>query len=219
MRLAVFDFDGTSITGNSPVLLVLYLMEKGLLRKRVVSKILLWGFAYKLRLPQNEAWVRGLVFTAFCGRPKEEVDRFLWDFYDEVIESRFRPQADEAMRRHKAEGCDVLVISATFEPIVERAMEKHPFCHQISTRMRVDENGNYTCEVEGEPIEGHQKLVAITEYADNAYGKGNWELAYAYGDHHSDRPLLSAATHSFAVSPDNPLERAAKKGEWEIYQW
>lgn len=219
MRLAVFDFDGTSITGNSPVLLVRYLMQKGLLKKRVITKIILWAFAYKFRLPQNEAWVRGLVFTAFLGKPKEEVDQFLRDFYDEVIDARFRPQADEAMQRHKDEGCDVLIISASFEPIVERAMEKHPFCHQISTRMKVDENGNYTCEVEGEPIEGEQKLIAITDYANALYGEGNWELAYAYGDHHSDRPLLRAATHSYAVSPDNPLERTAKKGDWEIVEW
>ena len=50
-RLAVFDFDGTSIEGNSPVLLVQHLMERGMLRKRVIFRILLWAAAYKLRLP------------------------------------------------------------------------------------------------------------------------------------------------------------------------
>ena len=67
-RLAVFDFDGTSIEGNSPVLLVQHLMERGMLRKRVIFRILLWAAAYKLRLPQNESKVRSLVFTAFEGR-------------------------------------------------------------------------------------------------------------------------------------------------------
>ena len=72
-RLAVFDFDGTSIAGNSPVLLVSHLLRRKMLKKRVVFRILLWAAAYKLRLPQNEAAVRGLVFTAFEGKPAAEL--------------------------------------------------------------------------------------------------------------------------------------------------
>ena len=219
IQLAVFDFDGTSISGNSPVLLVRYLMKRKMLGKRVIAKIISWAFAYKFRLPQNETWVRGLVFSAFEGKPKAEVDAFLKSFYDICIEPRFRMDAEAAMKAHEAEGHVVLVISATFEPIVERAMEFHPFHHQISTRMGVDAQNNYTREVEGKPIEGLQKLCAIKEYADKTYGEQGWELAYAYGDHHSDIPLLSAATHSYAVSPDRPLERCAKRNEWEILDW
>ena len=96
-RLAVFDFDGTSIAGNSPVLLVSHLLSRKMLKKRVVFRILLWAAAYKLRLPQNEAAVRGLVFTAFEGKPAAEVDAFLAEFYDERIAPLFRPEADAAM--------------------------------------------------------------------------------------------------------------------------
>ena len=84
-KIAAFDFDGTSIRGNSPVILVRFLRSQGMLRKRVISKVLAWAAAYKLRLPQSEAWVRGLVFTAFEGQPRESVDAFLSDFYDREI--------------------------------------------------------------------------------------------------------------------------------------
>ena len=219
VRLAVFDFDGTSISGNSPVLLVRHLALSGMLRKSVVARICAWGVAYKFRLPQNESWVRGLVFTAFEGKPKGEVDRFLEGFYDEKIASRFRADADRAMRAHHEAGDEVIVVSATFEPIILRAMEHHPFDLQVSTRMRVDGRGCYTREVEGLPVEGAEKLAAVTRFADARWGAGNWELAYAYGDHHSDRTLLSAATHAFAVTPDNPLERTARRAGWEILDW
>ena len=219
VQLAVFDFDGTSISGNSPVMLVRYLVQQDMLKNGVVLKILLWAAAYKLRLPQNESWVRGLVFRAFLGMPHEQADEFMRSFYDEKVDQRFRRQADEAMAAHRAAGHDVVVVSATFEPIVARAMEFHSFEHQISTRMRIDENNHYTCEVEGLPVEGAQKVVAITQYADARYGKGNWELGYAYGDHHSDCPLLAAARHAFAVTPDQPLARAAKRKGWQILDW
>lgn len=218
-RVAVFDFDGTSIQGNSPVLLVRYLQQRGMLRKRVVSRILAWAAAYKLRLPQNESWVRGLVFTAFEGRPVAEVDQFLYDFYDEKIDGRFRAVADEAMRAHAADGVDPLIVSATFEPIVRRAMEFHPIAGQVSTRMKVASDGTYTCEVEGLPVEDSKKICAIKRLCDERYGEGGWELAYAYGDHHSDSSMLSAAEHAFAVSPDRPLARTARAKGWTILEW
>lgn len=218
-QLAVFDFDGTSISGNSPVILVWHLVKHNMLRKSVVLRILLWATAYKFRLPQNESWVRSLVFSAFDGRPVQEVDRFLADFYDEDIAPLFRPEADAAMREHANAGHVVVVISATFEPIILRAMQHHPFENQISTRMRIAPDGTYTREVEGLPVEGEQKLVAVKAFGDAHFGAGNWELAYAYGDHHSDRAVLSAATHAFAVDPDRPLARTARKRGWPILNW
>ncbi|WP_302398249.1 HAD family hydrolase [Eggerthella sinensis] len=218
-RLAVFDFDGTSIDGNSPVLLVSHLMKHDMLRKRDVFRILLWAAAYKLRLPQNEAAVRGLVFSAFEGKPVEEVNAFLAEFYDERIAPLFRTQADAAMRAHAEAGETVLIVSATFEPIILRAMEHHPFERQISTRMCVASDGTYTRQVEGVPVEGDEKLAAVRRYGDEQFGPGNWELAYAYGDHHSDRAILAAAEHPRAVSPDRPLSRTAREKGWEILDW
>lgn len=182
-------------------------------------KIGIWGVAYKWHLPQNEAWVRGQVFRAFDGKPKAEVDAYLTAFYDKYIAKRFRPKADEAMRRCAEEGCEVIVVSATFEPIVLRAMESHPFTHQISTRMKVAQDGTYTREVEGRPTEGEAKLVALTQWCNGRFGEGAWELAYAYGDHHSDAPLLSEARHPYAVCPNTGMTKIAKKRGWPILDW
>lgn len=219
VQLAVFDFDGTSINGNSPVMLVRYLVRRRMLKNTVVIRILLWAAAYKLRLPQNESWVRGLVFRAFLGMPKEQADEIMKTFYDEVVEAQYRKQADEVMRAHAEAGHEVVIVSATFEPIIVRAMERHCFDLQISTRMRVDAEGRYTCEVEGMPVEGTEKLNTIRRFADERYGVGKWELGYAYGDHHSDRTLLATARHAYAVTPDKPLARTAKCEGWEILDW
>jgi HAD superfamily hydrolase (TIGR01490 family) len=159
------------------------------------------------------------VFKAFAGKPKEEVDRYLTEFYDKIIAKRFRPKADEAMRACAAEGCEVIVVSASFEPIVLRAMETHPFSHHISTRMKVAEDGTYTREVDGRPIEGKEKLIALKHWCDGRFGEGNWVLEYAYGDHHSDEPLLAAANHPFVVSPNTGMSKIAKKRNWPVLDW
>ncbi|NPD31575.1 haloacid dehalogenase-like hydrolase [Eggerthellaceae bacterium zg-1084] len=219
VQVAVFDFDGTSIEGSSPVLLVRRLARSSKLRPSVVARIALWGAAYKLRLPQSEAWVRGLVFTAFEGRPRDEVDAFLRAFYDDAIEPRFRPEAHAEMERLHREGCVVAMVSASFEPIILRAMELHPIDCQASTRMKVAADGTYTCQVEGECVEGEAKLTALTQLCDGLYGAGAWELAHAYGDHHSDRALLRAAREAHVVSPDRPLSRTARNERWRRLDW
>jgi len=219
VQVAVFDFDGTSIEGSSPSWLVNRLIFTHKIKPLTSLKIGLWAIAYKWHLPQNESWVRGQVFTAFEGKSKQEVDQYLRDFYDEWIERRFRPKADEAMRQRAEEGCHVVIVSATFEPIVLRAMESHPFHHEISTRMKVAVDGTYTREVDGRPIEGEEKLIALKHWCDGHYGEGNWELAYAYGDHHSDEPLLAAAKHPFAVTPNTGMTKIAKRRHWPILDW
>ncbi|MEG0505800.1 MAG: HAD-IB family hydrolase, partial [Raoultibacter sp.] len=89
----------------------------------------------------------------------------------------------------------------------------------ISTRMCISPNGTYTREVDGLPVEGEQKLDAVKRFGDENYGPGNWELAAAYGDHHSDRAVLKAALQAFAVNPDRPLLRTARKQNWNVVDW
>jgi HAD superfamily hydrolase (TIGR01490 family) len=187
VQVAAFDFDGTCIRGNSPVLLVRHLARRRMLKPSVVARILGWAACYKARLPQNESWVRGLVFRAFAGISAAEVNRFLCEFYDEYIDERFRPEAERAMADHEAAGHAVLVVSATFEPIIAAAMQRHPIQYAIATRMRVDGRGNYTDQVASLPVEGPQKVQALRKVCDELFGEDGWELAWAYGDHHSDR--------------------------------
>lgn len=219
VQVAAFDFDGTCIRGNSPVLLVRHLVRNRRLAPSVVARIASWAAAYKLRLPQNEAWVRSLVFRAFAGQPVGKVNRFLNEFYDEHIDGRFRPAADAAMEAHLEQGHAVVCVSATFEPLIAAAMERHPIQYATATRMRCDFQGNYTNEVEGEPIEGPAKVAVLNRLCDDLFGKDRWELGWAYGDHHSDRTLLAAAKHAYAVTPDRPLTRTANACGYEILDW
>ena len=219
VRVAVFDFDGTSIEGSSPSWLVNRLIFERKISPITTLKIGMWGIAYKWHLPQSESWVRGQVFRAFEGKSKESVDAYLTNFYDTIIARRFRPEADKAMQERADEGCEVLVVSATFEPIVLRAMESHPFTHEISTRMKVAADGTYTREVDGRCIEGDEKLIALKHFCDGRFGEGGWTLEYAYGDHHSDAPLLAAAKHPFAVTPNTGLTKIAKRNAWPILDW
>ncbi|MDO4502918.1 MAG: HAD family hydrolase [Coriobacteriia bacterium] len=219
VRLAVFDFDGTSLDGSSTVHLVLDLLAKRKISVLTGLKTGIWGVAYKLHLPQNESWVRSKVWQAFEGRPADEANRWLSDYYDRVCEPIWRPAAEQAMLDHKAQGHTVVIVSASFEPIVKRCVQRHPVDYQVSTRMCVRPNGTYGNSVEGAPIEGPQKLTALRAFADATFGPGNWVIEAAYGDHYSDKTLLEASAHPHAVTPGPTLRKHAQEQGWPILSW
>lgn len=218
-KLAVFDFDGTCISGNSPYILTWYLHYKGRMTPKTAAQLISWGIAYKLHLPQNESWVRGLVFRAFKGETREFVDEFLREFCREEVLPLMRPKAIECMEDCHARGLTVVMVSATFEPILLEAGKVLPYDYQMSTRMQVTEDNRYTNLVEGLPCEGAEKVRALKSFADAQFGQGNWDVVESYGDHHSDIPIISLAKHGFAVTPDKTLKRCAKREGWTILDW
>ena len=147
-----------------------------------------------------------------------EVNGFLRDFYDQVIDRRFRAEAEAEMAAHEEAG-HVVCVSTPSEPHHRRGHGAPPIQYAIATRMRVDFQGNYTDEVEGEPIEGPEKVVVLRRLCDELFGADGWELAWAYGDHHSDRAMLAAAKSAYAVTPDRPLTRTANAQGYDILEW
>lgn len=218
-RIAVFDFDGTVISGQSGFLFSAYLLRRHLSSVSRTLKLMWWGARYKLHLPQRQEEARELVVGALMQYSIEFANAVMHDFHCEVIEGMYRPQALEEVRRRQAEGCCVLLVSATFEPIAELAAKKLGVDAFLATKMQVGTDGHYTSKVDGPVIEGAQKLVSATEWCNQHYGEGNWELAYAYGDHYSDATLLSAAQTPCAVCPGPTLTRLANKRGWTILNW
>ena len=218
-RLAIFDYDGTIVSGQSGLLISRYMFSLKLMKKRHVSCLIWWGIRYLLHLPHREGEARELVFKGLSDEPPEEVDAFMREFHDAVLAPLYRPKAEAEVARCKAEGYSVLIVSATFSMLADMAAEYLGADAAIATVMERDEDGMYTGRVQGDVIEGKAKLTAIRRWADDRYGAGNWEISRAYADHYSDRDLLGSVAHPYAVCPDGLLRRYAKKRGWDILNW
>ena len=218
-RLAIFDYDGTIVSGQSGLLIARYMFSLKLMKKRHASRLIWWGIRYLLHLPHREGEARELVFKGLAGEQPEAVDAFMQEFHDTVLAPLYRPKAEAEIARCKAEGYTVLIVSATFSILADIAAERLGVDDSIATDMEQDETGAYTGRVQGEVIEGKAKLDAIKSWADKRFGPGAWELSRAYADHYSDRNLLESAVHPCAVCPDKLLKIYAKKRGWEILDW
>ncbi len=218
-RLAVFDFDGTIISGQSGSLLARYLFSRGYFSPAKTFRLSWWGIRYALHLPKRQAESREIIFAALNERGSDEIARLMGDFYEKVLTPRYRSHAVDEVRRRHDEGCITLLVSATFQEIAERCAHDLGFDGFIATDMERDAQGNYTGEVEGEVVAGPEKKSAVVRWADEHIGAGAWTVAYAYGDHYSDRDLLGAAVQPFAVTPGRTLRRTARRRDWAILNW
>jgi phosphoserine phosphatase len=123
------------------------------------------------------------------------------------------------MQAHLDMGHAVVLVSASFEPIIAAAMVDHPIQYALASRMKIDDAGNYTNEVDGLPTEGPDKAVVFKTFANQIFGEGCWKVGFAYADHYSDLDILSEAENPCAVTPDVQLKRAAKSRGWCILDW
>jgi HAD superfamily hydrolase (TIGR01490 family) len=218
VRIVAFDLDGTLLEGHSPVLMLRQLLRQGIIRYNVALQVLWWGVRYRLRMPVEQKAVRGHIFRSFSCFPAAEIDSLMADVYRDSLRPRLRPLGLEAIREHREAGEVVVLVSASFTPILTEVSRDVGADWFICTQMEV-KDGRYTGNVVGQPPEGAQKLIQMTAWADAAYREGGWELVAAYGDHLSDAPLLAVARDAVAVNPDTGLERMAKRKGWRILDW
>jgi len=218
VHIVAFDFDGTLLEGHSPVRMVRRLSMRRVIPFGVALKTLWWGIRYKLRMQVEQKEDRGVIFGAFAHLTAEEANEIMAGFYCEELRQRLRPKALETIGRHKEAGDKIVLVSASFLPILREVTKDVEADWFICTQMEV-ENGHYTSNIAHPPPEGEQKLIQLAAWADVEYTKTGWELSAAYGDHYSDEPLLEAAKQAVAVNPDSGLEKAAKRQGWQIVDW
>ena len=218
VRIVAFDLDGTLIDAASPVRLVNRLVRDRIMSVRVLTKIGVWGARYKMGSELDQSLPRKYIFGSFTNFLATDANSIMINLYNEDLRRFLRPMALQRIRQHKKAGEIIILVSASFDPIVREACREIEADGYIATQMEV-RDGYYTGRTIGAPPEGIQKLIQLTKYANERYGEGNWELTSAYGDHFSDAPLLAAAQHATAVDPDRRLERMARSHGWEIQTW
>ncbi|WP_077598528.1 HAD family hydrolase [Olsenella urininfantis] len=218
-RIAVFDYDGTAISGQSGALFSRYLLRHGYLNPIRALRLFWWGARYVLHLPYRQDEAREQVFGALNEHTPEEISRIMLDFHNSELLRRYRQDAIDEVRKRKEEGCVTLLVSATFQDIAEAAARRLGVDGLVATDMERDERGLYTGKVNGTVVAGPEKTLAVGRWADEHFGPDGWVIAYSYGDHHSDKDLLAASEKAYAVSPGKMLKSAAKRRHWEVLDW
>ncbi len=219
VQLAVFDYDGTIIDGQSGSLFSTYLLRHGLLSKCTAARLVWWGARYKLHLPFRQDESRELIFRDLGSHGYERTIEIMRDFVREDLVPLERADAVAEVARRTEQGMKTVLVSATFHEVARIAAERLGMDGVAATRMERDASGAFTGCVQGEVVAGPGKVRAVTAWANDQFGEGGWQIACAYGDHFTDEPLLELAREPFAVCPGTTLKRDARRLGWQVLDW
>lgn len=213
VTLAIFDLDNTLIGGDSDNLWGQFLCER-----RLVDEA---GFAarneqfytdYKAGTLDIDAYLR-FALSALAGHSRQELDAWHRDFMASKIEPILLPKAKQLLARHRNQGHQLLIITATNEFITRPIARLLGVSDLIACEGEII-NGRYTGEPSGVPSYHAGKVTRLNAWL--AERDIALDGAFFYSDSHNDLPLLELVDNPLAVDPDDKLRAHARSRGWPV---
>ncbi len=209
-KIAIFDFDGTLIPGNSVVQYLLYAYQKDVISLFQVMRGAFWGLMNKCGLADEaKAKNKCLRFVPLMDTEKrEELDS---GFSRDILEKRIRPQGRERIRQLKKEGFGIWIVSASTENYMRYIARTLEADELVCTRFDPDGLIRENCK-------GSEKLVMMGRRMREKGLQVNLKECTAFGDSKSDLPLLRATGRGILICPKrSALKNAGMLGR-EIWK-
>jgi len=211
---AFFDLDKTIIAKSSTLAFSRPFFQEGLINRRAILKSRYAQFMFLLSGSDEDQMDRMRAhITALCaGWDVAQVTSIVEETLHDIVDPLVYAEATELIAEHRAEGDDVVVVSASGAEIVAQIGVMLGATHSVGTRM-VAADGRYTGEVDFYCF-GENKASAARELA--AVHGYDLSRCHAYSDSITDLPLLEAVGHPIAVNPDRALRREALQQGWPM---
>lgn len=216
---AFFDFDGTLIKGDSIIRFCFYAYQHKLCTLGQLLRAGVMGALYQCRLTTAEK-SKQAALSFLAGRPHKEVEKIARDFCHNVLIPNLYPEGVEAIRRHRLDGAEVWLVSASTAFYLEPLKRHLRLTGLIGTRMHVDEQGRYSGLIDGHNCRGVEKTLRIAEVLAAKGDMVDYASSHAYGDTAGDIPMLMLCQHKTAVNPRRKLLKGLEGADGvRIVRW
>ena len=139
-------------------------------------------------------------------------------FLHEVIRPAVRPQALQLIQRHRDQGCQVMIVTATNEFVTRPIAQLLGIEDLIAVELERDAQGWITGEIAGVPSMREGKVQRLQQWL---VARG-WDWTDVdttfYSDSTNDLPLLGRVNHPVATNPDDRLREQALQRGWPILE-
>jgi HAD superfamily hydrolase (TIGR01490 family) len=134
-----------------------------------------------------------------------------------TVARNIRPGALKAIARDKAEGCRVVMATASYTLYADAIGRRLAFDDVIGTGSIIGLDERVHAKILGENCYGPAKLRMIEDWlARSGLERGHVRF---YSDHASDVPVFEWADEAVAVNPHDRLARLAAERGWKIEDW
>lgn len=199
--IAVFDFDGTLITGDSIVRYLRYAIRQGKLSVFSVPRLLWLGLIGKLGLMSaEEAKSRSLSFLMRMSSGEQEL--FNRAFCREELAPRLYVKGLTRMKAHQERGEPVILLSASPSCYLKYMRLHLPVTAVLASP--TDRQGRVSLN-----LRGQQKRRHLQQWTEDEGIPVDWENSSAYGNSASDLPVMRLCGHALMVNPKPAMRRQA----------
>ena len=190
--IAVFDFDGTLVKGDSFFRFVTWRHDWFHVAKDLLATAPLLVL-YGLRLVSNDRHKMALFARRFAGMERQELDALGKGFALEELPKMVRKKALQCLRAHQAQGHQVIIVSASLDTWLRPWAETHHVDTVLASKAEIAQ-GRVTGRLAHGNCFGREKVNRL--FAALPKDRSAYEI-YAYGDGRGDFDLLAAADHAF----------------------
>lgn len=211
---AFFDLDKTIIATSSTVAFSHELQVEGLLSRVDTLRTVYAQFLFMVggADARQTSRMRDAIAETITGWEAAKVRTIVEETVEQYIDPVVYEEALRLIRRHQANGRDVVIVSASGVEIVEPIARLLGAASFVASEMEVV-GGKYTGKIDFYAY-GPKKAEAIRNLAE----KMGYDLrrSYAYSDSITDMPMLDAVGFGFAVNPSHAMRRAAIEHGWGV---
>lgn len=213
MRIAIFDLDHTLLAGDSDYLWGRFLVEQGCVDAESYERQnQVFYDQYRAGTLDIEDFQR-FSMAPLAANPLPELLRWRERFVLEKIAPIVAPLAPTLIEKHRAQGDQLLIMTATSRFITEPIAAMLGVDTLIATDPEFLE-GRYTGRLSGTPNFREGKVLRFEQWLrERSITQAQVRF---YSDSHNDLPLLLRADEAVAVDPDETLLAEAGRRGWPV---
>jgi HAD superfamily hydrolase (TIGR01490 family) len=214
--IAIFDLDYTITNRDTYIAFLLQFLLSSPSKVVHSSWLPIAFLMHKFGLRDN-AWLKTTFLRSIAGgATKREIESCTQRLVGQLIDSRIRPGAKLAIKRHRDAGDTLLMVTASFDFYAEKMASLLGFDDIIATKSEWDSNDRLTGGIDGGNCYGAEKLNRAIRYVERLE-QNTYTVAYA--DHYSDVPLLEWVDRAVAVNPEPRLLGIALDKGFNVQNW
>ena len=210
---AFFDFDKTLIAVESGRVGFKYLYAIKEIRLPFLLKVAVTNFFYERDWISDTQMAR-IMLTFYKNRDIRPLEDGAEEFYHTYLKPHIAPNILKRFREHQEAGHTLVLVSASLRYMLKPVTQDLGFHHLLCTDLEVAGDGSLTGRTDGPICIDRHKRMAVKNLAQE---KGiRLDQSYAYGNHHSDIPMLEAVGNPATVEPTSRLYKKAVEKGWPV---
>ncbi len=211
---AFFDLDKTIIARSSSLAFTKPFQAGGLISRRTMLRSAYAQFVYLVGGADHDQMekMREFMSRLVAGWDVATVREIVADTLHNVVDPIVYDEAVTLIEEHRLAGRDIVIVSASGSEVVGPIGQLLGADTVIASRLEIVD-GRYTGDIDHYVYAEEKARAMRTLAAERGY---DLDASYAYSDSITDRHMLEAVGHGFAVNPDKELRRLAAEQHWPV---